>query len=119
MTIDSLWDWRTVSTPQISPDGRSVVYVLCRADKMADVFYSNLWISTVDGKSQRPVTQGAYRDTSPVWSPDGARLAYLSNRGGKTQIHVRWMDTGQDAEITDLEQAPSGIAWSPDGRWIS
>ena len=57
MTIDTLWDWRTVSTPQISPDGKAVIYVAGWADKMNDAFYSNLWIATVDGKSRRPVTQ--------------------------------------------------------------
>jgi dipeptidyl aminopeptidase/acylaminoacyl peptidase len=119
ITVDTLWDWRTVSDPQISPDGKSVVYVLGWSDRMNDAFYSNLWIAPVDGKSRRPVTGGAFRDTSPRWSPDGTRVAYLSNRGGKTQMRVRWMDTGQEAQITDLQQAPSAIVWSPDGQWIA
>jgi dipeptidyl aminopeptidase/acylaminoacyl peptidase len=119
ITIDTLWDWRTVSTPQISPDGKFVVYAAGWADKMNDAFYSNLWIATADGKSRRPVTQGPYRDTSAIWSPDGTRIAYLSNRSGKAQIHLRWMDSTQEAQITDLQQAPSNIAWSPDGQWIS
>ena len=119
ITIDTLWDWRTVSAPQISPDGTSVIYVLSWADKMNDAFYSNLWTVAVDGGSQRPITQGAFRDSSALWSPDGKRIAWLSNRSGKQQIHVRWMDTGQEAQITDLQQAPSNIAWSPDGKWIA
>ena len=118
ITVDTLWNWRTVSTPQISPDGRSVLYVAGWADRMNDAFYSNLWIATVDGKNRRPVTQGPYRDASAFWSPDGTRIAYLSNRTGKAQIYVRWIDSGQEAQITDLEQAPSNIAWSPDGHWI-
>ncbi len=119
LTIDTLWDWRTVSTPQISPDGKAVVYVMGWADRVVDAFYSNLWMAPVDGSGPRPLTQGAFRDASPAWSPDGGRIAYLSNRGGKTQIHVRWMDTGQVAQITDLQQPPANIAWSPDGKWIS
>jgi acylaminoacyl-peptidase len=35
------------------------------------------------------------------------------------QIRVRWMDTGQEAQITDLQQAPGNVAWSPDGQWIA
>jgi hypothetical protein len=42
ITIDTLWEWRTVSAPQISPDGKSVLYVLEWADKMNDAFHSNL-----------------------------------------------------------------------------
>ena len=119
LTTDTIWEWRSVGDPQISPDGNSVVYVLQWNDRMTDSSYSNLWIAPVPGNDSRPLTQGAYRDTSPRWSPDGKRLAYLSNRSGKTQIHVRWMDTGQEAQITDLQQAPGNIAWSPDGGAIA
>ncbi len=118
LTTDTLWEWRTAGDPQISPDGKAVVYSLGWNDKMNDAMYSNLWVASTDGKDQRPLTQGNFRDTSPCWSPDGTRLAYLSNRSGKVQIHVRWVDTGQDARITDLEQPPANIAWSPDGKWL-
>src|SRR3989449_11639071 len=47
------------------------------------------------------------------------RLAYLSDTDGKQQIYIRWMDTGQTARITNLEQAPDAIAWSPDGKMLS
>jgi len=119
LTTDTLWDWRTASSPQITRDGKAVVYVLGWNDRMNDAAYSNLWITTIDGRDNRPVTQGAFRDSLPRWSPDGRRVAYLSNRSGKAQIHVRWMDTGQEATITELAEAPSQIAWSPDGNWIA
>jgi dipeptidyl aminopeptidase/acylaminoacyl peptidase len=119
ITTDTTWDWRTVGDPQISPDGGEVLYVLSWNDKMNDAIHNNLWLARVDGKDNRPVTQGAFRDASPRWSPDGKRIAYVSNRSGKTQIHVRWMDTGQEAQITELEQPPANISWSPDGQWIA
>jgi dipeptidyl aminopeptidase/acylaminoacyl peptidase len=118
LTTGDVWDMRTVGDPQITKDGTKVVYVLTRADKMTDAYYSNLWIASFDGRDNRPLTTGAFRDSSPRLSPDVTRVAYLSNRSGHAQIHVRWLDTGQEAQITDLEQAPSGIEWSPDGKWI-
>ena len=119
LTSETLFDWRTPSSPQISPDGQKVAYLLETEDKMADVFYSNLWIVDVDGKNARPISAGSHRDASPRWSPDGGRLAYVSGKGGRPQIYVRWMDTGAEAKITDLETAPSALSWSPDGQSIA
>src|SRR5207245_912446 len=105
--------------PQISPDGKRIVYVRRFADPMTDKRYSNLWIINADGTDHRPLTTGNRSDASPRWSPDGMRLAYLSDADGKQQLYIRWMDTGQTARITNLDQAPDAIAWSPDGKMLS
>jgi dipeptidyl aminopeptidase/acylaminoacyl peptidase len=118
LNTDTIWDARSVADPQITKDGKSVIYVLGFNDKMSDQKLSNLWMVSSDGKDNRPLTAGAFRDSSPRISPDGARIAYLSNRSGKVQIHVRWLDGSQETQITDLQQAPGNIEWSPDGKWI-
>jgi len=105
--------------PQISPDGSKIVYVRRFADVMSDKRDSNLWIVNADGSENRPLTTGNYSDDSPKWSPDGTRLAYISDRDGKPQLYVRWMDTGQTAKITDLEFPPMNPVWSPDGKQIA
>jgi len=105
--------------PQISPDGKKIVYVRRFADPMTDKRYSNLWIINADGTDHRPLSTGNRSDVSPRWSPDGTRLAYLSDADGKQQIYIRWMDNGQTARITNLDQAPDAIAWSPDGKMLS
>ena len=105
--------------PQISPDGRKIVYVRRFSDPMTDKRYSNLWIINSDGSDHRAITTGNRSDASPRWSPDGTRIAYLSDTDGKQQIYIRWMDSGQTARITNLEQSPDAIAWSPDGKMLS
>jgi dipeptidyl aminopeptidase/acylaminoacyl peptidase len=110
---------QTATDPQISPDGKKIVYVRRFADPMTDKRYSNLWIIDADGTDHRPLTTGNRGDASPRWSPDGTRVAYLSDADGKQQIYVRWMDSGQTARITNLEQTPDAIAWSPDGKMLS
>ena len=110
---------QTATDPQISPEGKKIVYVRRFADSMTDKRYSNLWTINTDGSDHRPLTTGNRADVSPRWSPDGTRIAYLSDTDGKQQLYVRWMDTGQTARITNLDQAPDAIAWSPDGKMLS
>jgi acylaminoacyl-peptidase len=107
------------SDPQISPDGKKVVYVRNFMDIQKDRRRSNLWILNSDGSDHRPLTTGNENDSSPRWSPDGARLAYVSSSEGGSQIWLRWMDTGQTAKLTRVQKPPSGLAWSPDGNWIA
>jgi acylaminoacyl-peptidase len=110
---------QTATDPQVSPDGKKIVYVRRFADPTTDKRYSNLWTINTDGSDHRPLTTGNRADVSPRWSPDGTRIAYLSDADGKQQLYVRWMDTGQTARITNLDQSPDAIAWSPDGKMLS
>lgn len=119
LTVQDIFNLETVSDPQISPDGKRIVYVRQFADIMTDKRCSNLWIVNFDGSDHRPLTTGNFNDASPRWSADGKQIIYISNRDGAPQIYRRWMDTGETAKLTNLTQAPSGVALSPDGKWIS
>jgi acylaminoacyl-peptidase len=105
--------------PQIAPDGKRVVYVRQFSDIMGDRRHSNLWVVNADGTDNRALTTGNHNDTLPRWSPDGGQIVYVSDRDGGPQIYRRWMDTGQTAKLTNLTSAPTGLAWSPDGKWVS
>src|ERR1700680_1849552 len=98
---------QTAADPQISPDGKKIAYVRRFADPMTDKRYANLWIINADGSDHRPLTTGNRSDTSPRWSPDGTRIAYLSDADGKQQIYVRWMGSGQTAGIPHLGVGPA------------
>ena len=119
LTEMDVFDLEQATDPQLSPDGRRVIYVRKYADVFTDRRYSNLWIINSDGSQNRPLTTGHYGDTAPRWSPDGTRVAYLSDREGTPQIYVRWLDGGQTARLTNLGFPPSGPVWSPDGRQIA
>src|SRR5579859_8233985 len=119
LTVMDEFQLQLATDPQISPDGKKIVYVRRFADPMTDKRYANLWIINSDGSDHRPLTTGNRSDASPRWSPDGSRIAYLSDADGKMQIYVRWMDSGQTARITNLEEGPDAIAWSPDGKMLS
>src|ERR1700690_933494 len=73
LDTSSIFEWRVPSSPQISPDGRFVIWALEFPDAVNDAFYSNLWMTTTDSNDPRPLTEGKHRDTSPRISPDGKR----------------------------------------------
>jgi dipeptidyl aminopeptidase/acylaminoacyl peptidase len=105
--------------PQISPDGRQVIYVRSGYDVMTDGGTSNLWIIDADGANHRPLTTGSAGHGSPRWSPDGRRLLYVSSEDGGAEIWVRWLDTGQTAKLSNLAEGPGDLAWSPDGTRVA
>src|SRR3954464_4019821 len=104
---------------QISPDGSRIVYVRVSHDIMTDRTRRNLWIVNADGSNNRPLRSEVKSFSSPRWSPDGTRLAYVSAADGSPQLYVRWMDSGQTALLTNLVEAPEAIEWSPDGKSIA
>ena len=113
-----VFELERANDPQISPDGSRIVYVRTGFDVMTDGSRTALWVINADGSGHRPLTDGTYGVSQPRWSPSGDRLAYVSSKDGKSQVYVRWMDTGDVAELTDLERGPGGLLWSPDGTQI-
>ncbi len=102
--------------PQVSPDGKRVVYVRNFMDIKKDRRRSNLWIINVDGNEHRPLTNGDGNERLPRWSSDSKRLLYLS---AEKELMCRWMDTGNVGRLAKLPAEPLGLAWSPDGKTIA
>ena len=117
-----LFNLEVASDPQISPDGRTIAYVRKSKDIMIDKSHSTIWLVDVASGQQRPLLAGVGSYSSPRWSPDGTRLAYVATEGDSPQLYVRWMAGGlppERARITGLPDSPDSIAWSPDGRRIA
>lgn len=117
--FDDVFELELAVDPQISPDGARIVYARNSMDIMKDRRRSRLWIMNADGSNHKPVTSGSTNESSPRWSPDGSKLAYVSTEEGRPQIFVRWMNGGQSASLAQLPSAPANITWSPDGAWIA
>jgi acylaminoacyl-peptidase len=114
-----IFDIEYASDPQVSPDGRRIVYLRSTMDIMTDRVRRNFWMVNADGSDHRALLSGRQNYSSPRWSPDGTRLLYVSGAEGSPQLYLRWMDTGQTALLTNLQKGPDSISWSPDGKWIA
>ena len=114
-----VFDIEWASDPRVSPDGSSIVYVRKSNDIMTDRERSNLWQVSSNGDDHRPLYSGLKNAHSPRWAPDGKKLAFVSNDTGSQQIHVRWVDNGDTALISQLLESPSNLYWSPDGKWLA
>ena len=74
LTVQHYLDLEQVGNPQISPDGKQIVYARRYVNKIEDRWDTALWIMNADGSHNRMLGKGG----NPVWSPDGTRLAYLA-----------------------------------------
>ncbi|MEM6771235.1 MAG: oligogalacturonate lyase family protein, partial [Bacteroidota bacterium] len=108
-----------VTNPQISPDGDWVVYQRRGMDIMKDRRTARLWLIKTDGTGHRKLTSNDVSESSPVWSPDGSRIAFVSGTDQGSEIFVYWLDSGVMARLTQLEHSPSGLSWSPDGKHLA
>ena len=116
---EDVFEMEYANDPQVSPDGARVAYVRTSMDIMTDQAKRTIWVVDSNGDNHRPLVSGSGNFSSPRWSPSGDRLAYLSNRDGKTQLFVQWLDGGETAKVTALPQSPRSIVWSPDGKYIA
>ena len=107
------------SDPEISPDGSQVAYVRQSFDIKTDSRRRMIWLVDREGNNHRPLAGGAGNQSSPRWSPDGARLAFVAADGDGAQIHMHWFSQGVTARVTNLVEAPTRLAWSPDGRQLA
>jgi dipeptidyl aminopeptidase/acylaminoacyl peptidase len=116
LQLEQSLDMETVSSPQLSPDGKTIIYTRQWIDKGTDNRVSDLWIMDVDGGRNRFFTRGG----NAVWSDDGSRVAYTA-RGetGGTQIFVKYKDVEGSSQVTRLEKSPGNLSWSPDGKQLA
>ncbi len=115
MTIDDLLAVKSVSDPQISPDGSLVVYVVSEIDREANKSNSDLWLVPISGGEPKRLTTAPGADSHPRWSTDGKTIAFQSTRSGSSQVWLLPLDGGEARQLTKLPIDVEGPIWSPKG----
>ena len=120
LTIDDYATMPTISGTQFAPDGKRIAYVVTRADMERSVYDSDIWIVDLDGSHDIQLTRSKGSDNHPRWSPDGTKLAFLSDRdGGRNAIWLINPAGGEPEKLTSERGAISDFEWSPDGKTMA
>ena len=118
IAFDDMIKMHRIAEPQISPDGKLVVYTVATPDMDANRNASNIWMVSTTGGAPQQLTQSGH-DSSPVWSPDGKTIAFLSSRSGDSQIYLLSLEGGEAQKLTKLSTGADITKWSPDGKTIA
>jgi dipeptidyl aminopeptidase/acylaminoacyl peptidase len=122
--IRDLGEYVAVSAPQISPDGKKVIFVHTKMDFEEDTYHNNLWMADLETKKTFQFTSGRGKDKNPAWSPDGSQIMFTStpqakgDEKKKNQVYVIDVDGGEGRQVTDVEKGVESPQWSPNGKNI-
>lgn len=120
MTFEDVMALKGVSDAQVSPDGKWVAYVVSTADMKENAADPDVWlVSTEKGSVPLRLTTSKKPDTSPRWSPDGRRLAFISSREERAQVFLISPFGGEAERLTESKTPVQSFQWSPDGRRIA
>ena len=118
-TVEDLYRIKSISDVHISPDGKSIVYVVGTSDLPQAKRVAHIWTMDIDGRNARQITQGEKSSSSPLFSPDGKWISFISAKDGSANLYVMPAGGGEARKLTNVSTGVSDPLWSPDGRWIA
>ena len=110
-----------VEAPELSADGKWVIYEVSTPDSTEDKYDTNLWMAATDGSASVQLTYSDEDETQPKWSPDNRWISFLSSRGkakDKDQVWLIDRRGGEAKLLTELKVSISEYQWSPDAKKI-
>jgi len=102
-----------ISDPQLSPDGRWVAFGVQTVDLEKNTKPKQIYLVPLEGGTPRKIADSAER---PRWSPDSKNIAFVSDRGGSSQIWIMDADGANPTQITNLATEADGVLYSHDGK---
>jgi Tol biopolymer transport system component len=112
----ALLDLARIGDPQVSPDGRLVAFQVQTIDVPSNKKITQIYVTPVAGGAAGQITQAGQDNERPRWSPDSKRIAFVSDRGGSSQIWLMDADGANAKQVTNLATEAGGELFSPDGK---
>jgi dipeptidyl aminopeptidase/acylaminoacyl peptidase len=117
--VHDLWAMDRISDPQVSPDGRWIVFGVSSLDEAGNRRRSDLWMVSTDGGDPRSLTTHPAGDFNARWAPDGSGFYFLSTRSGSSQVWHISLAGGEAQQVTELPLDVGSMAVSPDGGHLA
>ena len=114
-SIEELMKVRRVADPQVSPDGKTVAFTIGDVNFDGNRVVNQIYVVSIAGGEPKQLTSGDKSSSSPRWSPDGKKIAYLTG----SQVWVMDHDGDNKKQVTSISTGAGGPVWSPDGNWIA
>ncbi|HMD33007.1 MAG TPA: prolyl oligopeptidase family serine peptidase, partial [Candidatus Acidoferrales bacterium] len=125
ITHEDIWGMKRVSDVTVSPDGKSIVFLLTEPSYDPAKTSADLWLVPSDGSAPpRRLTYTKPPESSLAWSPDGSRIAFVTKREGDEAAQVYILPLtgplsgGEARRVTDLPGGAANPQWRPDGNAI-
>lgn len=116
--VNALLQLSRIGDPQVSPNGEQVAFTVQTVDAGANTKPVQIFVVPVHGGTPRQITHEGSTNERPRWMPDSRRIAFLSNRGGSSQVWMMDSDGANPRQITSLATEAEGLLISPDGKNI-
>ena len=113
MTVEDMWNLKRITSFDLSPDGKSIVFAATSYDLDKNKGNSNVWMISSEGKYLHAIKNSEVGESAPKFTADGNKIAYEF----KNNIWLCDLDGTNNSQLTDLYTGAAGLVWSKDGKF--